>query len=160
MRVAWPAGRARGEEGAAEIGGPAARAGDDPPRRPVERCEPCIEDAGLVERLERAGVVLQMNLKTRGPLERPAPIGPDLARDTVGAQERERAPSDGAARGVEVQTDAPAAAQVDAPRPADEGGELGEAAARLARLDRRQLAANVLGEAQISTPSSPSRRRL
>ena len=54
----------------------------------------------------------------------------------------------------------PAAAQVDAARPADERRELGQPAARLARLDRGELVANVVREAQSATPSSASSRRL
>ena len=94
MRVARAAGRAGGEEGAAEVGGPAAGAGDDPPGRPLERREVRVEDARLVQRLEGAGVVLEVELVARPLLEGPPLVRPDLAGDAVGAQERERAPRD------------------------------------------------------------------
>ena len=71
MCVARAAGRAGGEEGAAEVGRPAARAGHDPPGWPLQRREVRVEDARLVQRLEGAGVVVQMELVARPLLEGP-----------------------------------------------------------------------------------------
>ena len=125
-----------------------------------ERREVGVEDAGLVQRLEGASVVLEMELVARPPLEGAPLVRPDLAGDAVGAQEPERAPRDRPARQLEVERDAPATAQVDASRAADERRELGQSAAGLPRRDRRQLLTDVVGEAQSSMPSSASRRRL
>jgi hypothetical protein len=59
-----------------------------------------------------------------------------------------------------VESDPTRPAEVDAPGRTNESRELGEPAARLARLDRRELRADLVGEAQSRTPSSRSRRRL
>lgn len=59
-----------------------------------------------------------------------------------------------------MERDAAAAAQMDASRAADERRQLGQSAAGLPRLDRRQLLPDVLREAQSVTPSNASNRRL
>ncbi len=68
--VARPGHRARRQERAPEVGGAAAGARNHPPRRPLERREVRVENAGLVERLERAGIVLQVKLEAPRALER------------------------------------------------------------------------------------------
>jgi hypothetical protein len=160
VRVAWPAHGSRHEERASQVRGATADTDDDAPRRAVERGQVGVEDAGLVERLERAGVLLEVNLVPRRLLERAGPVRADLARHAVGAKEREGPPRDRAARHLEVKGDPAAAAQVHRPRRPHKSRELGQPAAPLPRLDRRQLAADVVGEAQSSTPSRASRRFL
>jgi hypothetical protein len=83
-------------------------------------------------------------------LEGPAAERMDLAGDAVPLEERENAPRDTWARDVEVHADSPPAAKVEAPSSADQRRELGEAAARFARLDRRQLGADVLREGVLA----------
>jgi hypothetical protein len=74
----------------------------------------------------------------------------DLARDAVALEEREDTPRHRRAGDVEVHADAPPAAEVEAPCAPNQRRELGEPAARLARLDRRQLGADVLRESVLA----------
>jgi hypothetical protein len=143
VRVSRAADRPRGEEGAAKISGPAAGSGDDPPGRSHERGQVCVEDAGLVQRLQGPGVVLEVELIARASLEGAAPVGSNLAGHPVGAKEREGTARGGAARQLEMHPDAAAAAEMHAARPAHERGELGQPAAGLTRFDRRKLLPDV-----------------
>ena len=71
----------------------AARSPDDPPRRPLDRGVPRVENPGLDERVERALVAGDVELVARCPVERLPAIGADLGADPELPQERERAPS-------------------------------------------------------------------
>jgi hypothetical protein len=159
VRIARPGDRAGGEQRAPQVRGTAARAGDNASRRAFQRLEPRAEDPGLVQRLDGARVVLEVDLEARRPVEGAAAVRPDLARDAVAAQKADSTARDRSVPDLEVDADPPAAAEVDGARRADERRELGEPAVRRARLDRRQLGADVLGQSH-SAPSSSSRRRL
>src|SRR6185295_10500451 len=69
VRVSRTADRARREERAAQVRSTAARAPDDPGRRPLEGRQPRVEDACLVQHLQRTGVVVDVDLKPRRVLE-------------------------------------------------------------------------------------------
>jgi hypothetical protein len=112
-----------------------------------------------VERLEDVRVVREVKLVAGRALEGGPTEGTDLAGQPVAAQERERTAGDRGACDLEVDGKPPRAAQVDASGGPDEGGELGQPAAGLPRVDRRQLAPDVLGEAQGSVTPSRARRR-
>ena len=157
--VSGPGHGAGGQERPAQVRGAAARAADEPRGRALQRREPGADDPGLVQHLERARVVVQVDLEARLVLEGPAAVRADLALDVVLVEERHGPPRDRVAPQLQVQPDPAAAAQVDRPGAAHERGQLGEPATGLARIDRRELAANILGEAH-GAPSTSRRRRL
>lgn len=159
MRGSRAGDRARGEECAAQVGGAAARPAGHARGRPRERAVARAEDPRRRERLDRALVVCEVELVAGRPVERTPLERADLARDAVRMEERDRPPGDVRAPQLQVKPDPPAAPQVDASRPSDERRQLRQTAAGLARLDRRELRADFLGEAQ-SAPSSSSSRRL
>jgi hypothetical protein len=151
---------ATAEEGPAQVRSPAAAAGDDLPRRSLERRVPTVDDAGSDEDAECVRVARDVELVPGRGVERPTPVGPDLRAEPALAEERERAPSRGAATEVEMQTPAPCAAQVEAARGVEQRGELCSSVALALRRDRRELLANVLRRDQRTTPSRASNRRL
>src|SRR5206468_960617 len=99
-----------------------------------------------VQDLQRPRIVFEVDLEAPRALERPAPERPDLSGDAIGTKQGERASGDRWARDLEVERDTTAPAKVDASRRADESGELGEAAAGLARVDSCELRADVFRE--------------
>ena len=134
------------EERSAQVRPAAARSPDDPPRRPLDRRVPRVEDSGLDECVERAFVAGDVELVARCPVESLPAIGADLGADPELPQERERAPSGGCAGEVEMQGDLAATAKVRTPGRMEERGHLGEPAAAALRRDRRQLVAEILRE--------------
>ena len=118
--VPRPAHGPGGEERAAQVRGAAARAAHDPRGRPLQRREARVEHACLVQHLEGAGVVVDVDLKARRVLERLALERADLAGHVVRPQKREGAPRDGRARHLQVKGDPPTSPEVDAARGADE----------------------------------------
>ena len=152
--------RARAEERAAQVRGAAAAARDDSARRPLERRVTPIDDAGGSEHAQRVGIAVDMELKARRRVERPASIGADLGADPALAEKRERPPRRGAAPEVEMERPVAAAAQMEAPGRVEQRRELGSPVALALWRDRRELLADVLRRDQSETPSSASSRRL
>ena len=80
----------------------AARAADDTLRRPYERSAAGREHAGLAQNSAAGCVDVDVELVPRGAIEGAAPVCPDLRPNGEIAQERERSPSGGRAREIDV----------------------------------------------------------
>jgi len=119
-----------------------------------------IDDTGRDQRLERLGAPVDVQLEAGLLAEGTAPVGADLRRDALVAEERERTPRRCAAPEVEVERPFALGAKMEAARRVEERGELGEPVAATFGSDAAQLLADVLGGRQRSTPSRASRRRL
>ena len=139
----------RTEQGAAEVGAPAARPRDDTLRRPVERRQPRAQHPGLVEHLERAALTLDVELVARPALEGAAPVAADLTPDAEAAKQRERPTRNRRAGHVQVDGHLAAAAQVDRPGGVEERRQLRELVALPPRGDRGELVANVLRKRHV-----------
>ena len=106
------------------------------------------EHARLTEDREPVVVDVGVQLVPRRPIERPAAVRPDLRAYSQLAQERERTPSGGGAREVEMHRHR---AALQMPRAADveERRHLGEAAAATVRRDLGEFVAELLGEGHL-----------
>ena len=111
-----------------------------------ERCQAGADDSGLVQNLQRPVVSGDVQLVAGSPVEGASPVGADLGGDAERPQEAEGAPRHGGVDDVEVNRDLAAALQVLAARGVKQPRQLGEAVARAARRDGRELVSEVLRE--------------
>ena len=148
----------------AEVGGAAARSGDDAAGRPVERAAFSVEHARLGEDVDRVADVPSTSscvLVLR--LERVSPVGSDLGVDPERPKDRERPSRDRRLGDVEVERQRPRPRRWTVPAVWKSAEISGEAVAAALRAERRELGARIGGErrrAQRSVPSSASSRRL
>ena len=121
--------RSRAEERAAQVGGAAAAARHDPPRRPLERAVPPVDHAGRRQDSQGVGVAVDVELVARRGVERAAPVGADLRADPAVAEEGERSAGGRPAAEVEVERPVSRPAQVEASRRVEQRGQLRPAVA-------------------------------
>jgi hypothetical protein len=114
VRRTRSAQRSAAEQRAANVGGAAARAGDDTPRRVFEGSEPRGDHAGLVQHLNGAFVSLDVQLISRAAVERPPAIRSDLRGYAEAPQQTEGSTSHRGIGDVQMNGNLTASPQVDA----------------------------------------------
>ena len=163
MRRARPAQRAPTQEGASQVGRPAAGAGDDASRRPVERQPLAAEHTSLGQDLDRVRRALDEKLRACAPVERVTAVRADLRVHPEAPQDGERPTRHGRLREVEVERERPPAEEMHGARRVEERGDLREPVAAALGDEGRELRARVRrerGGAHSRVPSSASSRRL
>ncbi len=146
MWCARAAQRTSPEQGAPHVRGAAAGAGDDSSRWMFERCQAGADDSGLVQNLQRPVVSGDVQLVAGSTVEGASAVGANLGGDAECPQEAEGAPRHGGVDDVEVDRDLAAALQVLAAGGMKQSRQLGEAVARAARRDGRELVSEILRE--------------
>ena len=162
------------EKRAADVGVAAASSADDPLRRCLERRVRGREDTRATENVERAVAPGDVDLVPGRPVERPARVRADLGLDPEPAEQPERPPRHGSLGNVEMDRELAVSEQVQAAGGVEETRELRQPVAVAPRLDRGELAPDLVRERHLRAPAagactrrratrsrrSPRRRRL
>ena len=153
--------RSRAEKRTAQVGGAAAAARHDPPRRPLERAVSPIDHACRRQDSQGVGVAVDVELvagrasRTSGAGRCGSPTGSRSSRRRENAR-RAAAPLPRS----RWSDQSPRPAQVEASRRVEQRGQLRPPVALAPGRDPPELLAHVLRRDHRTTPSSASRRRL